>query len=466
MIAARAGRRHRDTPEVPENPPISTLSGMETLSLPHVARLPGAFSVRPPGSKSIANRVLPLAALGRGTVRLDNLPDGEDVTLMRKALGQLGFPVVVDGLVETFSGAGTFKAPHAGVEIFLGNSGTATRILTALLSAGEGDFRITGIPRMYERPIGDLVDALRPLCGETEIMYDGKEGFPPLTLKARGLAGGTTKIRGNLSSQFVTGLLMAMPLCRGRVEVEVDGVLVSAPYVDMTLRVMEDFGAPVERDGHRRFWIEAPRGYRNPESAGTYVVEPDASSASYFLAAAAITGTPVTVTGIGKHSTQGEARFATALQRMGAEVGYEEAAIRVSGASALHGIDIDMDLMSDTGMTLAIAALFAEGKTTIRNVGNWRLKETDRLAAMATELRKLGASVEEGPDWIAIEPPATLNANAVIDTYDDHRMAMCFSLVSLGPKGVPVTINDPGCVRKTYPGYWKEFGRMTGANEP
>jgi len=437
------------------------------LKLPHVPQLPGPFSVRPPGSKSIANRVLPLAALGTGTVRLDNLPDGDDVTLMRKALGQLGFRVVVDGLTETLTGSGVFKTGSTeSAELFLGNSGTATRILTALLSAGEGTFRVTGVPRMYERPIGDLVDALYPLRGETEIVYEQTSGFPPLTINARGLAGGSTTIRGNLSSQFVTGLLMAMPLCKGRVEVTIEGTLVSAPYVDMTLSVMRDFGAPVERDGYKRFWIDSPKGYTNPQGEGRvdseYVVEPDASSASYFLAAGAITNTAITVTGIGSNSTQGEARFATALQKMGVAVTYGNSHIAVTAGKVLNAIDIDMDLMSDTGMTLAIVALFAEGRTTIRNVGNWRLKETDRLAAMATELRKLGATVEEGPDWIAIDPPAQLTPNAVIDTYDDHRMAMCFSLVTLGPKGVPVTINDPGCVRKTYPGYWDEFARMTG----
>lgn len=428
-----------------------------SLKLPHVPRLPGSFRVAPPGSKSIANRALPLAALARGTTHVENLPDGEDVALMRKALAGLGFAATGRGDEETLEGSGVFRAASPA-EIFLGNSGTATRILTALLAAGEGTFRVTGVPRMYERPIGDLVDALRPLCGGTEIIYDGKEGFPPLTITARGLAGGTTKIRGNLSSQFVTGLLMAMPLCRGRVEVEIDGTLVSAPYVDLTLKVMADFGALVERNGHKRFWIEAPAGYRSP---GSFFVEPDASSASYFLAAAAITNTPVEIRGIGAASQQGEAHFIEALARTGARTRTGDT-LAVDGADALRGIDIDMDLMSDTGMTLAVTALFADGRTTIRNVGNWRLKETDRLAAMATELRKLGAHVEEGPDWIAIDPPARLAPGAVIDTYDDHRMAMCFSLVSLGPKGVPVTINDPGCVRKTYPGYWAEFARLTG----
>lgn len=429
---------------------------MDHLVLPPSRTFSG--SVTPPGSKSIANRVLPLAALARGTTTLDNLPDGEDVTLMRQALGELGYPAVVSGMTETFTGTGVFQGGDEARALFLGNSGTATRILTALLAAGDGTFRLTGVPRMYERPIGDLVESLLPLCGDTKIGYEGQVGFPPLTIRASGLSGGTTRIRGNLSSQFVTGLLMALPLCRGRAEVEIDGMLVSAPYVDLTLKVMEEFGATVARDGYARFWTDAPAGYRSP---GTYFVEPDASSASYFLAGGAIASGPARVDGIDLESAQGEARFITALERMGAQTKHAPKALTVTGAEKLRGIDIDMDLMSDTGMTLAVTALFAEGPTTIRNVGNWRLKETDRLAAMATELRKLGATVEEGPDWIRIEPPAALTPHAVIDTYDDHRMAMCFSLVTLGPKGVPVTINDPGCVRKTYPGYWDAFARLT-----
>jgi 3-phosphoshikimate 1-carboxyvinyltransferase len=416
-------------------------------------------SVIPPGSKSIANRVLPLAALARGTTALANLPDGEDVTLMRNALARLGFSITGSGTTETLTGTGIFHASNGGDELFLGNSGTATRILTALLAGGEGIFHITGIPRMYERPIGDLVEALRPLCGETKIFYEGEEGFPPLRIVAKGLAGGKTSIRGNLSSQFVTGLLMAMPLCKGRMEVGIEGKLVSAPYVDLTLQVMRDFGATVERDGYKKFWIDVPTGYVAP---GSYAVEPDASSASYFLAAAAIANGTVEVLGVRNVSSQGEAGFSRVLKSMGARVKIDEDSLLVEGADSLRGIDIDMDLMSDTGMTLAVTALFAEGKTTIRNVGNWRLKETDRLHAMATELRKLGAEVEEGADWISIVPPERLIPNVEIDTYDDHRMAMCFSLVSLGPKGVPVIIKDPHCVKKTYPGYWTEFRRMTG----
>jgi 3-phosphoshikimate 1-carboxyvinyltransferase len=389
-----------------------------------------------------------------------NLPDGEDVVLMQAALKSLGAPLSGSGIWENIEPEGFFRAPDGEISLHLGNSGTATRILTALLAAGRGTFRIDGVARMRERPIGDLVDALHPLCGDTKIFYEGKEGFPPLRLEASGLAGGTTKIRGNLSSQFVTGLLMAMPLCRGPVEVEIEGTLVSAPYVDLTLKVMEDFGAKVERDGYRRFWMTAPSGYSR---SAPYEVEPDASSASYFLAAAAIANGNVEVLGIQNVSSQGESGFARILKRMGARVQIDELSLIVDGSENLRGIDADMDLMSDTGMTLAMTALFAGGTTTIRNVGNWRLKETDRLRAMATELRKVGAAVEEGPDWIAITPPEKLTPGAVIETYDDHRMAMCFSLVTLGPKGVPVTILDPGCVRKTYPGYWDDFRKLAGA---
>lgn len=436
---------------------------MKTKRLPRSLHFSG--SVIPPGSKSIANRALPLAALANGTTELDNLPDGDDVALMRKALATLGYSAVGTGLRAKLTGTGSFRAPNGEVELFLGNSGTATRILTALLAAGEGTFRVTGIPRMYERPIGDLVDALRPLCGETKIIYEGKEGVPPLRIEAKGLAGGKTKIRGNLSSQFVTGLLMAMPLCKGPVEVEIEGELVSAPYVNLTLKVMKDFGKTVAHDAnYRRFWISNPKGYA---SQLIHFVEPDASSASYFLAGGAITNMSVSINGIDTDSAQGESGFATVLERMGAHVQRGAKTILIQGSEPLRGIDIDMDKMSDTGMTLAVTALFAEGKTTIRNVGNWRLKETDRLKAMATELKKLCPDdgreyIQEGDDWISIDPPAQLNENVTIETYDDHRMAMCFSLVSLGPKGVPVNIKDPDCVNKTYPGYWKEFAKMTG----
>jgi 3-phosphoshikimate 1-carboxyvinyltransferase len=421
---------------------------MDALTLPPIRQIKG--TVQPPGSKSISNRALPLAALAEGTTRVLNLPDGEDVELMREALAALRVPM--QGSLEALSVTGDRRGFRAAtpVDLFLGNSGTCTRTLTALLAAGEGEFAVDGVPRMRERPIKDLVDALLPLAGGTRIAYGMKEGYPPLRILARGLAGGTARIRGDISSQFLTGLLMAMPLCRGPVEVEVEGALVSAPYVDLTLRVMAAFGVEVENRDFRRFRLEKPAGYLSP---GEYRVEPDASSASYFLAAGAVAGGPVTVRGIGRDSLQGEARFASVLERMGARVEYGPDSITVS-KGALKGVDADMDEMSDTGMTLAMAALFAEGRTVIRNIGNWRVKETDRIAAMAAELRKVGAGAEEGPDWLAVTPPEAFRA-AVIDTYQDHRMAMCFSLACLG--GVPVTIRDPGCTRKTYPGYFDAF---------
>ncbi|MEO7426733.1 MAG: 3-phosphoshikimate 1-carboxyvinyltransferase, partial [Fibrobacteria bacterium] len=275
-----------------------------------------------------------------------------------------------------------------------------------------------------------------------------------------GLAGGRTRIKGNVSSQFLTGLLLALPLCKGAVAVEVEGTLVSAPYVDLTLRIMEAFGIHLENDQFRKFSAAGGQCYVSP---GGYGIEPDASSASYFLAAGAIAGGTVEVRGIGRDSLQGEARFAEMLAKMGARVEYGADAIKVSrGAGELRGVDADMDSMSDTGMTLAVTALFAKGPTRIRNIGNWRVKETDRIAAMATELRKVGARVEEGPDWIQVDPPAALRT-AAIDTYQDHRMAMCFSLASLG--GVPITINDPGCTRKTYPGYFAAFQAIAAREE-
>ena len=429
---------------------------MESLTLPPACVARG--SVRPPGSKSISNRVLPLAAMAAGTTRLSNLPDGEDVELMREALRQLGIGMrpaagarnEEDGLeIQGLGGPLQAAEPLA---LFLGNSGTATRILTALLAAGRGEFTLDGVPRMRERPIKDLVDALTPLAGNTQITYGANPGFPPLRIYAQGLEGGVTRIKGDVSSQFLTGLLLALPLCQGAVDVEVEGTLVSAPYVELTLRIMEAFGVKIANEDFRRFSSPGPQPYVSP---GAYAIEPDASSASYFLAAGAIAGGPVEVRDIGRDSLQGEARFATVLEKMGARVEYGSDFIRVSGApQGLRGVDADMDLMSDTGMTLAMAALFAQGPTTIRSIGNWRVKETDRIKAMATELRKLGARAEEGPDWLRVEPPAKLVA-AAIDTYQDHRMAMCFSLASLG--NIPVTINDPGCVSKTYPGYFDAF---------
>jgi 3-phosphoshikimate 1-carboxyvinyltransferase len=337
------------------------------------------------------------------------------------------------------------------IPLFLGNSGTSMRILTATLCGGRGAFSLDGIPRMRERPIGDLVAALLPLCGDTRIGYGEKHGFPPLIIEARGLRGGRAQIAGGVSSQFTTGLLLSLPLCREPVTLSVQGKLVSAPYVAMTLAIMRDFGVVVENDNFETFrWIPGQH-YQSP---GTYVVEPDASSASYFLAAGAIAGGSVRVTGIGKSSLQGEARFAQALERMGARVVWHDKAIEVSppAQGKLRGIDLDADTMSDTGMTLAVTALFAESPTLIRGIGTWRVKETDRIEAMATELRKVGAGIESGPDWLRVTPPQEWKS-AAFDTYNDHRMAMCMALTCLG--GIQATIQEPGCVIKTYPGYFE-----------
>lgn len=442
-----------------------------------------AGSVTPPGSKSISNRVLPLAALAAGETRIRNLLSSEDVAHMLHALALLGCrfdgedPTEIrmegrktggeaarESLEKTAEGRGrnagdAQEGLPAGwrvekpLDLFLGNSGTSTRILTALLSASQGTFTVDGIARMRERPIGDLVDALRPLGPRTVLAYLGNPGFPPLKIEARGLEGGRTTIKGDVSSQFLTGLLMALPLCGKAAEVRVTGRLVSRPYVDLTLALMRSFGAEVLEPEENLFRLEEPMGYRSP---GSYLVEPDASSASYFLAAGAVGGGPVTVRGLGKDSLQGEAGFARMLERMGAKVEIGADSITVAGAP-LRGIDADMDAMVDTGMTLAVAALFAEGPTTIRNVGNWRVKETDRLRAMAAELRKLGAAVTEGEDFLAVDPPEKIRS-ATIETYDDHRIAMCFSLACLG--GAEVTLLDPGCTAKTYPRYFEDFASL------
>ncbi len=428
---------------------------MDSLTLPAVR---GAFgSVQPPGSKSISNRVLPLAALASGTTTLENLPDGEDVELMRSALGKLGISMDEIKQILTVKGLGCAFKTKEPLNLFLGNSGTSMRTLAALSCAGSGEFILDGVARMRERPIADLIDALQPIAGRTTLTYMGQPGYPPLRISAQGLEGGRTRIRGNVSSQFLTGLLLSMPLCSGSVEVQLEGVLSSSPYIALTLRIMEAFGVHVENQNFRRFILAKPEGYRSP---GHFVVEPDASSASYFLAAGAIAGA-VEVRGLNRESLQGEAKFSEVLQRMGAQVEYGPMGIKVSQGT-LHGIDADMDLMSDTGMTLAVTALFAKGPTKIRNIGTWRVKETDRIAAMATELRKVGATVEEGADWLSIHPPQTFQ-RAEIDTYEDHRIAMCFSLVSLGK--VPVTIRNPGCTRKTYPGYFENFQKLVSESE-
>jgi 3-phosphoshikimate 1-carboxyvinyltransferase len=422
---------------------------MDYLDLAPVARMAG--TVRLPGSKSISNRTLLLAALAHGNTEVTNLLDADDVDRMLDALRALAIHVERRGPQRDFTVygcAGTIPVKRAS--LFLGNAGTALRPLTAVLAFSGGEYELSGIARMHERPIGDLVDALRALGAD--IRYRGEEGFPPLAIGVgRVRAGGRVVIRGEVSSQFVTALLMALPLAGGGVAVEVLGKSISQPYVDMTLNLMARFGVAVQREGRRRLRVPPGSTYTSP---GTIAVEGDASSASYFLAAGAIGGGPVRVEGIGRDSIQGDARFAETLATMGAAVDLGADWIEVRGEPPLRAIDADFNRMPDAAMTAAVAALFADGPSTLRNIGSWRVKETDRIAAMATELSKLGARVETGPDWLSIMPPARL-VPATIDTYDDHRIAMCFSLATLG--GIPVRINDPQCVRKTFPDYFAEF---------
>ena len=417
---------------------------MDSIELKPASRAAG--TVRLPGSKSISNRVLLLAALAQGETELLGLLDADDTRVMREALSRLG----VSFIENTVKGvAGPFPVKQA--ELFLGNAGTAFRPLTAALAFSGGEYRLSGVPRMHERPIGDLVDALRSIGARVD--YAGKEGFPPLAVHPSKLSLEKLRVRGDVSSQFLTALLMALPLSGKAARVEVQGELISKPYVEITLNVMRRFGVEVRRTGWRYFDVPAA-AYRSP---GKIHVEGDASSASYFLAAGAIGGGPVRVEGVGRASIQGDVRFTEVLERMGARVTTQENAIEVSGGNKLKPVDMDMNHIPDAAMTAAVLALFADGPSTIRNVASWRVKETDRLAAMATELRKLGAQVEEGRDFLKIAP-GKLKPGVAIDTYDDHRIAMSFALVALG--GVPVRINDPQCVAKTFPGFFDSWKKI------
>ncbi len=419
---------------------------MDSLELKPARRAAG--TVRLPGSKSISNRVLLLAALAKGETQVGGLLDADDTRVMREALARLG--VSFDG--NTVNGVGG-PFPVKEAELFLGNAGTAFRPLTAALVFSGGEYRLSGVPRMHERPIGDLVDALRGIGARID--YTGKDGFPPLAVHRAKLSLDKIRVRGDVSSQFLTALLMALPLSGKPARIEVQGELISKPYVEITLNVMRRFGVEVQRDGWRAFTVQK-RDYVSP---GRILVEGDASSASYFLAAGAIGGGPVRVEGVGRDSIQGDVRFTEVLERMGAKVSVLEDAIEVSNPqSRLKAIDLDLNHIPDAAMTAAVMALFAEGPSTLRNIASWRVKETDRLAAMATELRKVGAQVEEGAEFLKIVP-GRMKPGVAIDTYDDHRMAMSFSLVALG--GVPVAINDPGCVAKTFPDYFKVFRSIT-----
>ena len=424
---------------------------MEFLDLPASTAARG--TVRLPGSKSISNRVLLLAALAKGTTMVRALLDSDDTRVMLDALRTLGVGVVRMSDSDDYDIHGVDGAfPVKQAELFLGNAGTAFRSLTAACALSGGEYVLKGVSRMHERPIGDLVDALR-LVG-ARIDYLGEEGFPPLHVHPATLTGDTTQVRGNVSSQFLTGLMMALPLRQRSTTIEVVGELISKPYIGITLAMLHRFGVYVAQDGWQRFGVPAQARYQSP---GEIWIEGDASSASYFLAAGAIGGGPVRVEGVGRDSVQGDVRFADALAQMGAriEMGPNWIEARSPQSGRLKAVTLDCNHIPDAAMTLAVAALFADGVTTLNNIASWRVKETDRIAAMATELRKVGATVEEGADFIRITPPAKLIPNAVIDTYDDHRMAMCLSLVTLGD--VPVRINDPACVNKTFPDYFKRF---------
>ena len=401
-----------------------------------------------PGSKSITNRILLLSAIADGATTIIGPLVSDDTLHMIDALKKLQVDLTQkdNGDILIHGTRGNFKNKSA--EIFLGNAGTAFRPLTAALSFSKGQYTLSGLPRMHERPIKDLVDALLQL--NADITYLGQEGYPPLKISpSEIMINGPIKIRGDISSQFLTSLLLAMPLTKKEVVIEIEGDLISKPYIDITLNLMARFGIHVKKIDWKHFVIPGSSSYVSP---GEIFVEGDASSASYFLAAGALAG-DIEVKGIGRNSIQGDVKFAEALVLMGADINILEASIQVTKVAALQAINLDCNHIPDAAMTLAVLALFAKGTTKLLNIGSWRVKETDRIKAMATELRKLGAAVTEGNDFIEITPPLKIKEHVEIDTYDDHRMAMCFSLVSL--RNIPITINDPACVNKTFPTYFE-----------
>jgi len=431
------------------------------LDLAPVARAEGVVDL--PGSKSISNRTLLLAALAEGRTRLSGLLDADDVDRMQDALATLGIrvtqlPGTRDFVVEGQGGA----IPVKSARLHLGNAGTAFRPLTAALALSGGNYELSGVPRMHERPIGDLVDALRHLGAD--IRYLGNAGFPPLAIAPGSVdrPGGPSRVtvQGNVSSQFTSALLMALPLVTAHgdraINVDIAGELISKPYVSITTHLMARFGVTVEPAEPNWRSFRVPRGARYA-SPGHIHVEGDASSASYFLAAGAIGGGPVRVNGVGRRSIQGDVAFADALAKMGARIDTGDNWIEARSGSPLEGVEIDCTPIPDAAMTLALVALFARGSTTLTGIASWRVKETDRIAAMAVELRKLGAGVSAGDDRLTVSPPPRF-LPATIATYDDHRMAMCFSLASFG--GVAIRILDPGCVAKTFPDYFAAFRQV------
>ncbi|WP_439239591.1 3-phosphoshikimate 1-carboxyvinyltransferase [Lonepinella sp. BR2919] len=427
---------------------------MEKITLNPISHIEGTINL--PGSKSLSNRALLLSALANGTTKVTNLLDSDDVRYMLKALKQLGVNYTLSedkSICEVQGLGGTFQW-QSGLALFLGNAGTAMRPLTAALclanpNAAPSEIVLTGEPRMKERPIKHLVEAL--LQAGAEIQYLEQDGYPPIVIRNTGLKGGKVKIDGSVSSQFLTALLMAAPLASDDTEIEIIGDLVSKPYIDITLNMMKIFAVDVENQQYQRFIVKGNQQYQSPQH---FLVEGDASSASYFLAAGAIKG-KVKVTGVGKNSIQGDRLFADVLEKMGAKITWGDDFIQAEQGD-LVGIDMDMNHIPDAAMTIATTALFVKGETCIRNIYNWRVKETDRLTAMATELRKVGASVEEGEDFIRIQPlELSQFKHAEIATYNDHRMAMCFALIALS--NTEVTILEPKCTAKTFPTFFDEF---------
>ena len=440
------------------------MGALPFLDLPRVRRAQGVMAL--PGSKSISNRVLLLAAIAEGETAITGLLDSDDTRVMLAALRQLGVAVseLAEGRVTV---RGVSRFPVDSADLFMGNAGTAIRPLTAALALMGGDYRLSGVPRMHERPIGDLVDALKALGARID--YLGQPGYPPLHIGRGEIATpAVTQVQGSVSSQFLTALLMAAPLQAGQsgqpVVIEVLGELISKPYIEITLNLMARFGVAVQRDGWSRFTIAGGARYRSP---GRIAVAGDASTASYFLALGAIGGGPLRVTGVGADSIQGDVKFADTLAAMGASVTYGDGWIEVTGVRVAEGgrlkaFDTDFNLIPDAAMTAAALALYADGPCRLRNIGSWRVKETDRIHAMQTELEKLGARVESGPDWLSVTPPAEGGwRDAHIGTWDDHRMAMCFSLAAFGPAAVRIL--DPGCVSKTFPGYFDVYAGLVSA---
>ena len=433
-------------------PPMTMTMRADSLTVGPISKISGEVTL--PGSKSLSNRVLLLAAVSEGTTVVDNILDSADIRYMVGALKQLKISCDVDfdkkqAIVTGTGGPIKISSPET---LDLGNAGTAMRPLCGVLCTGEGEFTLDGTPRMRERPIIDLVDGLKQIgvdisCSET--------GCPPVVINARGVHGGKAEISGQISSQYLSALLMMSPLSKEDVKIKIKDELMSAPYVHMTMNLMKKFGATVTSENDLLFSAKGGQKYVSPKQI---FIEGDASSASYFLAGAAITGGRVTVHGCGENSIQGDARFASVLQKMGADVEYGPNSITVSRNKGvkLQGIDEDCGDIPDVAMTLAVVGIFAEGRTKIRNVYNWRVKETERMVAMVNELTKLGVKVEEGRDYLVVhglKEGEKLHSDVFIETYDDHRIAMCFSLAACG--GVPVNILDPTTVGKTFPTYFE-----------